>query len=332
MTMNTRAGTFLIIVAGLCALLASLTVAFLARMRSDAEEMQALVHETQARMMLTAACNYLQEASRIGWEPSNSTPTGDDNTETFGWIDVRDNKIGPKLIANGADDDSRFPIRSAKRFDMYLWTVPPYALQLTVSYNPILTTQTAPSVPVTDGRFGVPNLSYPDPQPVGEATNSFTLANPDGSTVNDANFSRWSAGEKNPRLNSLGMSWFRLYRESGATFVVTCGAGGTRGFRNWTEMSAVERAEFNNDPGFFAQMRLSETRLWYRVEWSAASLDNNYHMFDRATGDGYDHYLLYPVNPKHTDATSGARGHSHLRSFGGTIRWIQRLRNEPTHW
>jgi hypothetical protein len=188
MITQSRSGTIIIIVAGICALLASLTLAFLVRMRSDAEEMQALVRETQARVMLMAACNYLQEASRIGWAPANSNQTGDENTETFGWIDVRDNTIGPKLVASGANDDSRFPLRTAKRFDMYVMKRPPYALQLAVSYNPILTTQSAPSVPTTDPRFGMPYMRYPDPQPVTETTNNYKLTTPDGSTVNDVKF------------------------------------------------------------------------------------------------------------------------------------------------
>jgi hypothetical protein len=128
------------------------------------------------------------------------------------------------------------------------------------------------------------------------------------------------------------LSWFRIFRESGATFVITCGAGGSKGFRDWSELNVVERAEFYNDQRLFTQIQMSEVRLWYRVEWSAASLDLNYHMFDRATGNGYDHYLLYPVNSFHTNATSAARGTPYLRSSGGTIRWVQRLQREPTYW
>ena len=66
-----RSGTILIIVAGICALLASLTLAFILRSRSSLEETNALEADVQARIMLIAACNYVCEASRIGYEPLN---------------------------------------------------------------------------------------------------------------------------------------------------------------------------------------------------------------------------------------------------------------------
>ena len=68
----TRGGTILIIVAGICALLASLTVAFLARSRSSIEETVAFEAEVQARLMLVAACMYVCEASRLGYETTFS--------------------------------------------------------------------------------------------------------------------------------------------------------------------------------------------------------------------------------------------------------------------
>ena len=329
MAINMRSGTILIIVAALCALLASLTMAFLLRMRTDAEEMQGLVRETQARIMLYAACNYLQEASRMGWS-SSSNADGETNTETFGWIDVRDNRLGPKFIADGRDNDSRFPVGSAKRFDMWICKRPPYALQMTSSYNPILTPYSTPSVPESDSRFGMPYLSNPDPQPAGD-TNNYLLANPDGSTVNDSKFNLWAAGDESPRGNSQELSWFRIYRESGATFLITCGAGGSKGYRKWNEMNADEQAVFH-EAALFNEIRSAETLFWYRVEWSAASTDNNVHLFSRDAGDGYDHYLLYSENAFQNIAVGDYRSHPHGRSLGGTFRWIQRLRNEPTHW
>ena len=47
-----RAGTVLIIVAGIIALLSSLAFTFLVRMRSDVEETHGLVADTPARIML----------------------------------------------------------------------------------------------------------------------------------------------------------------------------------------------------------------------------------------------------------------------------------------
>ncbi len=333
--MHNRSGTILIIVAGICALLASMTLAFLARMRASAEEVQTVMRETQARIMLMAACNYIQEASRIGWKPTVDyagnpiVPTPDENTETFGWIDVRDNTLGPKFIANGGNDDSRFPVRSAKRFPMYVMKQPPYAIQMTVTYNPILTSQTSPSVADNNSLHGRPYLRYPDPQPV--TNNGYTKSAPEGSTVTDARFEEWALGDQAPRVESTGLSWFRIWRESGAVFVVTCGSGGSQGFRSWNEMTGNEQKQFG-DETVFNDIMAHEIRLWYRVEWHAATPDLNLHFLDRASGDGYDHYIMYPENAYHTEASSGSRNNPHTRSMGGTIKWVQRLVSEPTFW
>ncbi len=329
-----RTGTVLIIVAGICALLASLTVTFLVRMRADAEEMQAVVRDSQARLMLMAACNWIQEASRIGWEPAGTALEA--NKETFGWIDVRDNKIGPRLQVEmsptGLGSDALFPVGSFKRFPMYVMERPPYATQLTASYNPISTPVSPNPVPYGDASFGKPYLRYPDPQPV--ENNGWDQSTPDGSTVNSDRFDEWEKGDQRPRMNSINMAWFRVWRESGATFVVTCGGGGTQGFRQWNggEMSPADKAEFNNDEGLFLSLKAAETRLWYRVEWSAAVMAMDYHMLDHSLGRERDHYMVWPMNSTHARAGHEYRTQTHARNMGGTIRWVQRLANEPTHW
>lgn len=328
MSMRTRSGTILIIVAGISALLASLTVTFLARMRADAEEMQLVMREAQARIMLMAACNWIQEASRVGWEPPGTPATA--NKETFGWIDVRDNKLGPKFAADNADDPSRFPLRSFKRFPMYVMERPPFAIALTASYNPIRTPHSPDPVPFSDPAFGMPYLRHPDPQPA--VDNGWDAGVPDGSTVTAAGFSEWQRGDQRARSSSLDLSWFRIWRESGATFVVTCGAGGTKGFRAWTEMNADEQAEFSNDRTLFESLRAAEVRLWYRVEWSAAVMGMDYHMLDHSLGRERDHYMVWPINASHSVAGHEYRTQTHARNMGGTIRWVQRLVNEPTHW
>jgi len=328
MSACTRSGTILIIVAGISALLASLTVTFLARMRADAEEMQAVVRETQARIMLMSACNWIQEASRIGWTPPDNNPTG--NKETFGWIDVRDNKLGPKFAANNVDDPSRFPLRSFKRFPMFVMERPPYALQLTASYNPIRTPHSPEPVEFSQAEFGMPYLRYPDPLPA--VDNNWNRSAPAGVSVNATGFNEWERGDKTARSTSLDMSWFRVWRESGATFVVTCGAGGSKGFRSWIDMTPNEQAEFNNDQSFFENLRNSEVRLWYRVEWSAAVMAMDYHMLDHSLGQDRDHYMVWPINASHSPAGHEYRTQTHARNMGGTIRWVQRLITEPTNW
>src|SRR5476651_1933059 len=93
---HARRGAVLILVAGVAGLMVALSVAFLTRMRSDAEENMLIVREAQARIMLTAACSYIQEASRLGYDQGN-------HEEAYGWIDVRNGKLGPKATAPGQD-------------------------------------------------------------------------------------------------------------------------------------------------------------------------------------------------------------------------------------
>ena len=69
---STRSGTILIIVAGISALLASLSLTFLLRIRDGAQSSLLVERETQARLMLHAACAYVLEAGRIGYGPSRS--------------------------------------------------------------------------------------------------------------------------------------------------------------------------------------------------------------------------------------------------------------------
>jgi hypothetical protein len=91
-----RSGTVLIVVAGICALLAGLTLTFIARTRSSVAETNAFEAGIQARIMLVAACSYVCESSRIGYEPLNNDPAnGPHHVEAFGWIDVRDGSVGP---------------------------------------------------------------------------------------------------------------------------------------------------------------------------------------------------------------------------------------------
>ena len=64
-----RQGTILIIVAGISALMAAMALTFLVRMRSDVEESQLIVREAQAHIMKVAACNFIMESARLGWDP-----------------------------------------------------------------------------------------------------------------------------------------------------------------------------------------------------------------------------------------------------------------------
>ncbi len=323
-----RGGSILIIVAGMSALLATLALAFYTRMRSDVEESAITMRESQARIMLMGACTYIQEASRIGWETSAA------HEETFGWIDVRDGSIGPKVTVDEPSDGHRFPVGTARRFPMHALERPPYAVQLTAVYNPIRTPISPEPLPVGHALFGMPYLTKPDPQPV--VANGWTAF--PGASVSAANFASangYAVGDPTPRASSTGKSWFRIYRESGARFVVTCGGGGTLGYRDWlTEVqpSADARAQFGDDPRLFAELAASEVRLWYRLEWNPACLALDYHMMDHSLGRDVDHYMVWPPNASHSTAGHEYRTQMHARNMGGTILWVQRLREAPTGW
>jgi hypothetical protein len=321
----TRGGTVLIIVAGISALLASLTVAFLARMRSSVEETAVYEAEVQARLMLVAACSYVCETARIGYD----TTSGPDHLEAFGWIDVRDGSEGPNTRGStptgattivplwrpdlversrpGSPDRPAWPAKGGvARCPMYTMVRPPYAVELTSVYNPI----------GTDGgsaEFGQPLLKHKDPQPLMKTAAGF------------------QGKDATPRRESMDRSWFRVYRDGPATFVITVGGGGTHGWRDYGEALAAGpqyTAEFNDDPQLFALLRAQEVCMWYRIEWSPAVATSEVHNIKNAWNQGpEDHFVSFPMN-----VSDSFRSQSHCRNLGGTIRWVQRLRNPPTRW
>ncbi len=328
-----RSGTVLIMVAGIAAIMATIASAFLIRMRSDVEEMGIAEREAQARIMLIAACSYVQEGSRIGYDVG--APTGK-HREAFGWIDVRDGLAGPRgedwsapsgydpffkvadvedRDGDGAADRPAWPaVRGVARCPMHVLERPPYATELTTAYNPI------PAVAGPD--FGIPYLLAPDPRSVIQAPtpNAKALA--------------WS-GDPKPRANSTGLAWFRVRREDAATFVVTCGAGATQGFMDWDEVRGMFATElFGGDQVVFEQMRAAETRAWYRFEWSAAVAPSEVHNVANALNGGspVDQYVSFPMNTSDVPQGKPMRSQAHCINMGGTIRWVQRLRQAPTHW
>ncbi len=330
-----RRGGVLIVVAGIAALIAALTLAFLASARSQAEEMSLLVRETQARLMLSAACAYIQEASRIGWE--DPLTASREHVEAFGWIDVRDGGLGPRPTTGGitaamraaspdrpvdigGEGAARFPVGVPRRFPMQALRRPPFAIGQQANRNPV--SRDAPD-------SGRSFLRYPDPQP---AVDNGWIADPalPGGAVHAANFADWVAGDPRPRPDGAG-AWFRLVREAtGAVFTVTCGVGGSRGYRTWQEVvDDGATAVFMDSQETFAQLRADEVRAWYRVEWSAAtaSIDMN-HLRE------FEEESLMLAGMTYTGG--GPRHHYsgsyYAPNLGGTIAWIARLRDEPALW
>ena len=329
---HARSGTVLILVAGIAAIIATVASAFLLRMRADIEEMAIAEREAQARIMLIAACTYVQEASRLGYDVG--APAGK-HREAFGWLDVRDGAIGPRgedwsapvgfdpffnatavedRDGDGSADRPAWPaVRGVARCPMFVHERPPYATELTTAYNPIA---------AAGPDFGMPYLLTPDPLSV--------IKPPEP----DAKARAW-AGDALPRANSTGLSWFRVRREDAATFVVTCGAGATQGFIDWDEVRGLgATAVFGGDRVAFDRLLAAETRTWYRIEWSAAVAPSEVHNIANAlnTGSVVDQYISFPMNTSDVPQDKAMRSQAHCINMGGTIRWVQRLRQPPTHW
>jgi hypothetical protein len=326
-----RNGTILIIVAGISALLAGLSLAFLARMRSDVEESQALLQYAQAKIMLAAGCNYVQESSRIGWDnyPSGLSVDGIAiHEEAFGWIDVRNGKVGPlnraELPLANVSLGGVWPgIGSHVRCPMYVRKIPPYATRLNVGFNLMQTSDSS------SPDYCEPLLKYPDPQPV--IPNGWSKAG-GPSSASDSKYAQFKAGDPTPIARTQGKAWFRVYRDGPATFIITCGAGGTMGFKSWSEITTpADQALFNNDSAWFESQRVAEVRLWYRIEWSAAGTETSYHNLQHEIARAQEHYETWPPNASHAWSSS-RRTQTWIKNPVGTIRWIQALKVEPTYW
>ena len=355
----TRSGTILIIVAGISALLAMLTLGFIMRMRGDVEESRLVMQHAQAKLMLAAGCSYVQEASRLGWDRWNTSdrtrlPDGHAvHDEGFGWIDVRDGSIGPNdrsgrplggigdWASPATDPVTRTPrwpaVGGIARCPMQVLEAPPYAIRQTVAYNPIRT-----DLPTGDADYALPLLRYPDPQPIGDGAEGNRWRPDTGSAssgVSNASYGTWTIGDRRVRQATTGKAWFRVRRESPAVFLLTCGAGGTDGFRSWEEVERAGESQRFGERTFFEQMRLSEVRLWYRIEWSAAiteAIDRTI-LFERAAwnkpfAQGHPHYLTTPPNSTQVPLQESGMTQNWLKNPVGTIRWVSRLMNEPSIW
>lgn len=352
--MNTsRRGTVLIIVAAISALLASLAITFLLRIRDGVQETELVVKETQARLMLHAACAYILETSRIGYGVSRAEatrPAGSDvaglvalptgalaHREAFGWIDARESDgIGfPEPGLPGPRDQTgrrlaRTPgvwpdVGGVVICPMHRWTRPPYAISPLMAANPIMIDASQRMNP----RWGLPLLSEPDPHP--SVTNGWP------GTVNDSGWASYVTGDPAPINASMNQSWFRVRRLSAATFIVTCGAGGTMGYKDWDEVLLTGSQQipgsvggpeyFNRDRSQFEIIRNGEIRMWYEVRWSAAvrPLDFRYEeaMWWGTWLQNAFAYRVYPVNG--TQYTGWGRSNRYNPNPMGTLSYVQRL-------
>lgn len=321
---SSRHGTILIIVAGISAMLASLALTFLVRMRSDAQESQLFLAQTQARVMLNAALSYIGETSRIGWDD----PDTNENEEAFGWVDIRDGSVGPRDRTGKAlyvaDLDSELgtgsvwpAVGSSMVCDsQYLFLMPPTAISPNVTPNPI---QAEPSLSWKE----LVGFAKASPMPLAD------------------DFSTFVAGNKQPRAGTENPCWFRVFRRKPAVFIITCAAGSSGGFRNWDEVLAKNAAERFGDRVMWESLRQQEALLWYEVEWSPAvnTASSGYiYKGDRSIepvwiSKPFGQYNEQdPTRPPGTLRSANHADHPNKRNQMGTFLYLQRLEREPDRW
>ncbi len=296
-----RAGAVLVVIAGVAAVLAALSVAFLAKMRSDGEESAALVGEAQARMMLSAGLMYVAETARLGWQPGTSNV----GVEAFGWVDVRNGLPGPRDQVGRrlyVGDEvtgvgSTYPaVGTAVRCPLHVLTRPPCAVSPQMVANPM------PLDP-TLAWSALVSFAKPNPQPIA------------------SDFASFLAGDPRVRANSLGLSWFRVHRRAPAVFVIACGAGASLGYRDWVE--AQPSGAFT-DQAAFDEARRSETILWYAAEWNPAVYAPVGYLTD------FDSESIRPAELN--QPFIGGTTFVNPRNFVGSFLWIERLMDEPPTW
>ena len=157
-------------------------------------------------------------------------------------------------------------------------------------------------------------------------------------------------GDARPRPGSMARAWFRANRQDADRFILTCGGGGSQGWRDWREIrGAGAEDEFNGDRAWFEQARAQEVVLWYLVQWSPAigtSELHNPHPVLWVDGDHPrrspagtyigDHHVMFPMNTSQSRDIEGGwypmRTLTHSKNMVGTIRWVQRLTKPPSRW
>jgi hypothetical protein len=301
-----RQGTVLIVIAGICSLLSMLALTFLTRMRSDAQESQLLLDETRARVMFASALQYISETSRIGWVNLETNKP----EEAFGWIDIRNGLPGPRnhsgeLLFTVGDKvtctGKKWPAIGASMIcNAQLWTRPPTAVTQNVAANPI---EHNPNLEWKE----LVKFPQNDPAPI------------------VGNFHDFIKGDNRPRPGTDAPCWFRVYRKAAAVFIVTCGGGTSRGYKNWAEVSPEEKRMWSSR-GEWEMARADEPILWYEVAWSPAVAP---------TSPGY----IYATNHNQLNITpatiskpfggGGPEDQQNRRNLSGTFLYRQRLINAP---
>lgn len=123
-----------------------------------------------------------------------------------------------------------------------------------------------------------------------------------------------------PRPASQNLGWFRIYRETHDTFIVTCGGGASNGWRILRDSSGNETIEqpgsdVVSDTGCpwasVSELRDAmdgEVRLWFRVCWQPAIRTSHYNKyFNQACNQGGSFKYIQRLSEAEVAALPGGR-------------------------
>lgn len=412
------AGSVLVIVAGITALIALTFLMVLSLTRDDAGRASQALRMAQHRIVLTSALLYLQETSRLGW-----------GEETMGWIDPRfdpsvtrpdgsayrnlDLVDGPRRMKSVSNvyppvfTAGTWPAPgSTMRADLAPCRRAPFAVSQRMAcpvinqigqradgvsifdptkptgyadwvMRPLMNAETIPLGVLINqsSRVGI-TYTYlpvvPSWIPYGDAV---FKTNPGGIGISPiaTDQASYVAGDTNLMPEYMGLAWFRIYREvssqhdgliantldkyadgttpydiapevGNGTFVITCGAGGSRGFKDYSEANAALPGWFA-DAQTFGQIRQSEIVSWYRVQWSPQiggnfnkeQMRDNFDLQWTHPFGIYNHNVLTdrgtvvvqdPGSDIHTTRIDTAG----VKAPFGSFSWVQKLEKEPPQW
>lgn len=308
-----RRGALLIVVVGLVSVVMAIALAFLARMRADGEEGIRFGQDIQARVMLTSALMYVQETARIGW--------GD---ETYGWRDVRDGMVGPRAFGGDWTPALQnimgphatapcFPAvgAAAARCPMYRMRRPPWAIKTNVAPNPVPFSDPNDTAQLSLPWSQIVNFTHPDPAP--------DVAHPNDPVLG---YQEFKNGDPQPIDNDSAPAWFRVYRKTPLRFVVTCGAGASRGWKTYDDAVAAGEDAWGSRAAF-DEVRRNEAIVWYEAEWSDIVSANYFLLLNYARW----HFRSYG-QVKWTDGDE----QPNMRQQTGTFTYIERLPDYPPDW
>lgn len=307
-----RRGSILIIIAGICALLATLAATHLLRSRTEAAESLRVVQVGQARLMFAAACCYILEAAVPVVEAAGAGASrGDQVTDPQGYFTALGNRPNP-------------PGRLVGRFPMYSMRLPPNAASLKRVYDPDVRESQRPT------RWRADPTEYAiDPETGKKADNQ-----PAPSGV-------WDSA---PLPGSDNLAWFRVFwlamvpkatpdpykstppavfpdspsaqtAAATAVFIVTCGAGATRGYRSWDEVIADNAQSLFGDEDTFRDLLANEIRYWYEVHWETLDIAE---LTNGPTGM-VDPPQIIPPDPGPFVLPDSADLDEHLKAYYGPV-------------